>query len=343
MVRYALAILIFAGCADSKTPSAAHGAAGSTSGNAGKGASLSAAGQDGAAGARGPSGRGGAGSSASGGAGAASGPACRAREDQASLAVAAALAGAEEGCTTRADCEYMSIDTECHAACGALVSRQGKAAVERAIAMQNAGVCADYEEVGCTRVIPPCLPPQPFDCVAGVCREGGGGEIVDGGSGTPDAGEATDASGNQQGCLERALSWGPNGGFVAYQDRFYFEPCNAFRGERMGFRDPGAAASCENDLDPAGAITTDDVDGALAHSDVQAAIAAAPVLYGVDSRPVDGTVFRIEIADAVIELGRPCSGSPCRQIPAGLTALRAVLEELTEQQLALDGCEELRD
>lgn len=332
MGRYALALLIIAGCADSKMPASANGTAGSGAG--GKGAGLGAAGRGGAAGTRGPTGNDSAGTSG--------GLSCRQREEQASAAVADALEAADEGCTRRADCEPISIDTECHAACGALVSQRGKVAVQRAIAEQNGGICADYAAMGCMRVIPPCQPPPPnFDCVSGVCRYGKSGE-QDSGPGAPDAGEPLDASGSVQGCVDRALSWGPNGGNVAYQDRFSLEPCNGFRAERMGRRDPGAAASCENEVDPSADITADDVDVALAHVDVQAAIAAAPVLYGVDARPVDGTVFRIEIGKAAIELGSPCSAASCRQIPAGLAALRALLNDLTTQQLGLDGCEELR-
>ena len=86
------------------------------------------------------------------------------------------------------------------------------------------------------------------------------------------------------------------------------------------------------------------MNDALANPQVVAAFAEAPVLYGRDSRPVDGTVFRIERAGKVIELGDDCNGGAggCRAIPAGLATLRQLLEALTQQQLALPGCEALR-
>ena len=68
------------------------------------------------------------------------------------------------------------------------------------------------------------------------------------------------------------------------------------------------------------------------------------MLYGRDSRPVDGTVFRIERAGQVIELGDDCNGGTggCRAIPAGLASLQQLLEALTQQQLALPDCEQLQ-
>ena len=69
-------------------------------------------------------------------------------------------------CTSKADCQQVSIDSLCHAACGALVGTGGQAAVNAALAQLNAGDCRSYESDGCTNFAPPCLPPggEP-DCV----------------------------------------------------------------------------------------------------------------------------------------------------------------------------------
>jgi hypothetical protein len=247
---------------------------------------------------------------------------CTTRAQQASGAVSVALAAAKRECTTRADCEQISIDTDCHAACGALVSKTDTAAINAVIAAQNEGVCGGFEDDGCKRIIPPCVAPRDFDCVAGRCTE------IDG---VP-----------ADGCIDQALSWGPNGGLVAYEERSELATCRTFRIVRMTPGDPPILASCENEVDSSAATTVDAIDRAVADADVQAAITRAPVLYGQDSRPVDGTVFRIDIGGATIDVGDDCAGSSgCTAIPAGVAALRIALQALTDQQRPLPTCDAL--
>jgi hypothetical protein len=79
---------------------------------------------------------------------------------------------------------------------------------------------------------------------------------------------------------------------------------------------------------------------ALAHAHVQAAIAAAPVLYGGDTRPVDGSVRSIDIGGNVIEVGVDCAGSPnCEPIPQGVAALADLLWTIEDQQLSFGSCD----
>jgi len=79
-------------------------------------------------------------------------------------------------------------------------------------------------------------------------------------------------------------------------------------------------------------------------ADVVAAFASASTpVYGEDSRPVDGTVFRITRNGKSIDVGSPC-GSPapaCVAIPPGVNALASVLRSLDTQELAKPACDAL--
>jgi hypothetical protein len=75
---------------------------------------------------------------------------------------------------------------------------------------------------------------------------------------------------------------------------------------------------------------------AIADADVQAAFGLGLVLYGHDSRPVDGSVFRIARSGttaAEILVGDPCgAGEPgCLPVPAGVAHLTDVLVALIAQ------------
>lgn len=325
--------LLCAACGDSNSGDEQDGSgAGSGSGRSGSGSSGNNGGQAGRAGGAGTAtGDGGAGGS------------CMQREQRASSAVADALDDADLSCSARSDCEIISIDTDCHAACGALVSVDGKASVQAVIDAQDEGICAGFEDDGCMRVIPPCVPPSDFDCVRGRCEWLDGPPQQDAGSDADaDAGSEPGGGDPEPGCIDRALTWSQNGGNGLYQDIHTLTPCATFSLERMGRRDPGADESCENEVAASAAVTVDDIDAALADADVQAAIADAPVLYGRDARPFDGTVFRIEIGSAVIDVGWECESEPgCPPIPAGVAALQNALEALTEQQRALPDCDSL--
>lgn len=257
---------------------------------------------------------------------------CAQRARQAADTLAAVVEAADLNCVVDADCSLVSTDTFCHATCGALAGPDGKAQIEAAVASENQGRCASYAADGCTRVIPPCVPPAPVRCSRGTCTWDDGG-APDGGSPVPDADVP------QEGCVDVGVSWRLDGGFVAYTDDLTLTPCRSFTLERRAAGDPGSSASCSNEVALDATVTADDVDAALANADVQAAFALAPVLFGRDSRPVDGTVFRIEVGGAVIEIGDACADPGCTPIPAGVAALRTLLQELAEQQRALPDCD----
>lgn len=97
---------------------------------------------------------------------------CGEREQLASEHVANALASADLTCAVDADCETISIDSLCHAACGALVSTNGAKDVQSTIDALNAGLCATFAEDGCVLIIPPCVVVlgQPV-CLNGKCAD----------------------------------------------------------------------------------------------------------------------------------------------------------------------------
>jgi hypothetical protein len=276
-------------------------------------------------------------SNGSGGAGAKS---CEDRADQASEAVRNAITSAGLSCSAKSDCEDISVDTACNASCGALVGPASKKAAEAAIRAQNDGMCKTFAADGCLALIPPCDPPEPdgFDCIAGQCRWKGD---MDPGS---DAGSQSDAGSSAAGCVDQTIWWGPNGGFALRQDRHTLMPCNDFEFMRTEGQSPGSTVTCANQVAADAAVSIAEVNAQLADADVKAAVSAAaggPALFGNDSRPVDGSVFRIEIGKAIIDLGDDCASgaSGCKMIPAGLSRLRMTLNALTDQQMMLPNCD----
>ena len=125
------------------------------------------------------------------------------------------------------------------------------------------------------------------------------------------------------------MSWRWDGGLVAFRDSYSVVGCASVAKTREDFGSGGGSTTCEVAIDPLDCDAIGAVQAALAHPDVAAARAAAPVLYGVDFRPVDGQVYRIDIAGDVIELGSECSDREgCDPIPEGLATLRETLMAL---------------
>ena len=182
-------------------------------------------------------------------------------------------------------------------------------------------------------------------------------------SGTPgtdasplgDAGSVTDAADGSTpidanvactDCVTGTLTWGDNGGFVAFRDESALATCRDFQRKRTAASD-GGSFSCATQLGAcdAGPVAVGEVERALAHPDVVAAFAAATTpVFGVDSRPVDGTVFEITRNGKSIDVGSDCGASSapaCVPIPPGVAALAAVLKSLDAQELAKPACKAL--
>lgn len=146
-------------------------------------------------------------------------------------------------------------------------------------------------------------------------------------------------------CLDASLSWGADGGLVAYYDRSELTACNDYTRRRF---EPGGTTvkltcvttlrNCSGDYtDADDTWSVHDVNSRLAHADVKAALAAAPVLYGKDPRAYDGSVFQLKVGGKTIEVGEACDTTPgCKPIPAGIAAMRDLLVDLDAKKQMVD-------
>ncbi len=154
--------------------------------------------------------------------------------------------------------------------------------------------------------------------------------------------DATSDGGSCSACIAAELSWGNTGGLVASSRASKVSPCRTYTLTETDFSAGGTTTTCSNDVpcgSAADAITIDDVNAALADADVVAAFAAAPVTYGVDMRPVDGSVFQVSQSGATFVVGSPCgSAGSCTPIPAGVQALVDLLRALDAERLAEPDC-----
>jgi hypothetical protein len=162
-----------------------------------------------------------------------------------------------------------------------------------------------------------------------------GGHPADGGADPDDGGAQCSA------CIAQTLRWERDGGFVAYRSANEIEPCRDYEHTRTPFGSGGTTASCTGTVPCEGdAVTLDDLNTALAHTDDGAGVAAAPILYGYDSRPVDGQILQITRGGRTVSVGSPCEGGSgeCVEIPPGVEALRALLTSLEGERLAEEDC-----
>jgi len=147
-----------------------------------------------------------------------------------------------------------------------------------------------------------------------------------------------------------AYEYGAIGGRRAAVDRSFLSPGNQYTHTRTALlADAGAALSCSPAMPSCGAsdvITAYDIEvHDLPLADVQDALAqAAPPLYGLDTRPSDGSVFEFKRADGRgFLVGETCAGTtPCAAIPAGIDRVRRRLLDLDTQQLLASECAALR-
>jgi hypothetical protein len=185
--------------------------------------------------------------------------------------------------------------------------------------------------------------------VSGAGNSGSGG--AGGNAGATEAGGGSGANGDATadavadgsddcGCVADAITWGNNGGRVAYVDRSTLSPCDTFSHQRDPASTDPPTLMCSQGLGTCtSTVSAREINVALEQPDVRAALAAAPILFGRDTRPVDGVVFRITVGAAVIEIGEACNGiAGCREIPQTVAALGIRLRALTNQELARGAC-----
>jgi hypothetical protein len=162
----------------------------------------------------------------------------------------------------------------------------------------------------------------------------------------PDAGSASCT-------LATALTFGWNGGMVVYQDENVLDPkagltiTRSYSGRSSV--DGAALRSCSPPLPACGAagvVSLSTISADLAATDVQVALAKGKgELYGTDTRPVDGPVWSIALANGgSILVGSPCASSgtaSCVAIPAGIQRLTDDLESLVSAALQTTECKDL--
>jgi hypothetical protein len=157
---------------------------------------------------------------------------------------------------------------------------------------------------------------------------------------TPRDGSAVSFDASDCNCVPASVRWGNNGGLVLYTDTSEVSACRTYTHMR-DYNGNAPPQTCTQELLACGSnsIGIGDLTAALRNAEVQQAVRSAPVLYGRDTRPVDGTVLRIVIGGAVVEMGSPCAGGVgCKAIPPGVATLAEVLSMLDNQELGKPPC-----
>jgi hypothetical protein len=169
--------------------------------------------------------------------------------------------------------------------------------------------------------------------------------VGDGGSNfeTRDAGDASETV-LACSCTTYSISWGEIGGTVAFSDRSMIAPCFKYTHQLVSYTSsPPSTATCEIDeplCEYEAAIGGEQLTAAVQNAEVQSALLQGTVLYGHDSRPVDGQVFEIEVGENTIEVGSDCDtvDASCVPIPKGVQDLVDLLKKIDLQQFTEPGC-----
>lgn len=157
---------------------------------------------------------------------------------------------------------------------------------------------------------------------------------------TTDPGSSEETGDPASCCVGATIEWASIGG-----DRLGPPPppsridgCDQFSGAFPA----DSQGTCSSRLPSCGGdaqVDAETIRAAIAHPDVQSALAGAPRVFGIDDRPVDGSIFEIVIDDQSVLVGRPCEGEPqCEPIPAGVQNLVDVLRATTAQQATAEMC-----
>ena len=153
--------------------------------------------------------------------------------------------------------------------------------------------------------------------------------------------------------LPAALNFGPNGGMVSYQDQYSLDPQSGMSITRTSYGrsdvDGSAVQTCSPPLPDCwgtGRVSLANIVADLAVADVQAAFKQpATPLYGIDLRPMDGTVYSITLgSNSTILVGAACGWAiteSCVEIPEGVQRLVEDLKSLTAAAVVTAECKGL--
>jgi hypothetical protein len=197
-------------------------------------------------------------------------------------------------------------------------------------------------------------------CTRSVCLDGGGAG-AGGAAGGPGGGAGISGAGGGAGASGIAIDGGPFrcsfdatytvgsvGGLSAWTDVATLGYPSTLTLTRTWVTDAAPVSrSCSPALppcEPGIRPSVNDIIYDLEDPDVQAGFAApAPALFGMDSRPADGTVYQIaRSTGGTIQVGADCPTSgaaSCRPIPAGVARLAADLKKLIENATTGGVCE----
>lgn len=176
------------------------------------------------------------------------------------------------------------------------------------------------------------------------CETGGAPPHSDGGLGgaggttTIDAGPADGSACGA--CLASVtrVSWGMNGGLVAYEEASSLDACRSFGHDRTPVRTDPPSLTCSTEVPPCDGIVAA-IDAALAAPEVDAALANHTV-FGIDPRPVDGAVFRVTVGAGYFDVGSACGSgaSGCLATPDAVQRLADLLQKLDDEMRVTDAC-----
>ena len=162
-------------------------------------------------------------------------------------------------------------------------------------------------------------------------------------SGLPEGGRATVDAASAACSIDQHYRFYMSGGLVQTTVISELQPDAAY-GRTLTMRD-STMRSCASLLPACGSKQVDagQLRAALLAADVVSGFGDGSLVYGLDSRPVDGQVFVIERADQKqLVVGSDCQGqSGCRAIPKGVAALVTLLGRLSDEQAAMGPCQGL--
>ncbi len=146
--------------------------------------------------------------------------------------------------------------------------------------------------------------------------------------------------------LSSALTFGSNGGKVSFQDSFALDTAGRMTVTRNYYSSKDGRPTCSPTLPACGAsgvVSISTIAQDLNDADVQFAFGLTlSHVYGVDQRPVDGSVWSITRASGEnILVGNPCPSpymNSCQPIPAGIQRLADDLRSLAYTAEALPAC-----
>jgi hypothetical protein len=152
--------------------------------------------------------------------------------------------------------------------------------------------------------------------------------------------------------LPTSIVFGHDGGMVIYQDQCSLAATGMLTITRTNYGrgavDAGAVGRCAPPLPACGAsgvVSISNIVADLAAADVQAAFKSGTLLFGIDPRPWDGTVYSISLGSGgTILVGQDCAasdGTSCVPISAALKRLTDDLKSLASAALATPECKGL--